>query len=455
MKSTEFETMQDGQVNTISAIDMLADLKTKINLGIFGRTGSGKSSLLWNFMFEALKDDNAVFVLMDLKSGEELSPFAVLPQTQRFTDNVHEVLPILEEVNRIRERRSIRKREDGLTTQDFSRLYVIIDEYPSIVHMRNKKTSNAIIDALIDLFNKGRSVNIMPVITAQESTKECLSNIKSSITSCVALNCSRQDCKNILGHPGAEMLKPGQCLYQPERENETSEKYCVDVPYINQATRDALLREYKAKAEALEAEPEDDEAEEEVPFCPFEDMEELQDEPEQCVMAEDTMPTTLPPEDGKRMDAVTNSELSIVLERLERLEKKQEQALQERQVDQTTDILQAILEEMRKQRIQHEEDSARMTAIESEMAALRDEQNRKCHRQGKAMLSRFWYFMQSKVLPLILVVVMKLIPVALCVVAVAVFVTHPAVAVLCAIGLFLIVQLAKLVTDYRTWGWKY
>ena len=190
---------------------------------IAGATGSGKSTLLNTVIYTALlfAPPEKQFILIDPKRVE-LIDYARLPHTiMRATEPPQIAAALTGAVSLIEDRyKRLEKRRAKL--YDGSDVYIIIDELADLLTV-DKKTFLPLLQRIAQI---GRAARVHLIAATQRPTKDILSGqLKVNLDARLALRtASRQDSRNIIETPGAELLpRYGHGLYlipefrQPER----------------------------------------------------------------------------------------------------------------------------------------------------------------------------------------------------------------------------------------------
>lgn len=179
------------------------DILIKQNhLLIAGATGSGKSTLVNDLIWQLLYSADISLVLIDPKRVE-LVRYKDLPQTMRHATERDDIEYTLEQVCAIMDSRYDDMAKRGLRVYDGRAIYVIIDEYADICD--NKK----IVASVIRLAQLGRASKIHVWVATQRPTRDVINGrIKVNLDCKVALRCSSaQDSRNIVGIPDAKDIK--------------------------------------------------------------------------------------------------------------------------------------------------------------------------------------------------------------------------------------------------------
>ena len=449
----ELLELNQPEENTISAADMLADMMNLTNLCVAGTTGSGKSVLLRNFIHEAVKDSNNLFALIDLKSGATLYPYKDLPQTLFYAeynggDSLYKVYDVLAKVERIRQTRIEKMKTEDAT---FPTVFLIIDEFPKLTRISERKLKKAIMDVFMDILAMGRESNIFPVIATQEVTKEILGSVKSVVNSWVALICANaQESRNILGHSGAEKLpRFGQCIYKPTQRDE-DERHCLEIPLCTKQDAKELVARLKAEDDAdveIEAEPE------EIPFSPEDDtMEQVQFSDQTEPDEPDDLTTQV-----ERFAAMVDELCAANAELVQPAYQPEPEA---KEPDPNTALLQAILSELQQQNASRAEDSARMAALEKDIMDIKNEQQRarEAAQMCKRKSSLAWLKEKAQgflTFDRVATTTMYMIAVLAALIAFVFFVSHPVIFLVSAVVSVIVIQTAQFIKHIIVWGWRY
>lgn len=147
---------------------------------VAGRTGSGKSRLITQLLFNALPDvlrKTTIIYGIDMKDGVELGPW--VHWMQDLADDYDKVLPLLNQIDQIRHERNQTLREHGATkvsiNTDTPLITLIVDEMAELSGAvgREDRTRQEQCQRLLDrILRLGRSAGITVIGSSQDPRKE-------------------------------------------------------------------------------------------------------------------------------------------------------------------------------------------------------------------------------------------------------------------------------------------
>lgn len=176
------------------------DIAKNPNLIIAGTTGSGKSVLLNNIIYNLYRNTNSTVFLIDPKNVE-FSKFYGVERT--YVGHTYKAaLSIVEKLNVIMNKRYLYSRE---VISELDPLILIIDEFASLILDDNKKV---FYNQLCLLSQKCRAAKIHIIIATQRPSTDVISGvIKANFPARIACRVSSHvDSKVILDQTGAEDL---------------------------------------------------------------------------------------------------------------------------------------------------------------------------------------------------------------------------------------------------------
>lgn len=170
------------------------------HIAIWGQTGSGKTTILMSIIAECLSNRTDLYFI-DGKT--EFSSFSVFyPREKIATDN-NEVVSLLKRVSEtIMERQkqmatAVQKRKElGLTGFDIKLkpIVVVADEVGSIVASMSSKEKKELVNNLLQIVQKGRSVSVFLVMASQSPATTVLpSDIRSQFSTRILLGSATGD----------------------------------------------------------------------------------------------------------------------------------------------------------------------------------------------------------------------------------------------------------------------
>lgn len=170
------------------------------HMAVWGRTGSGKTTVLMNIIAQCFSNDTD---LLFIDGKTEFSSFSIFyPSSKIVTDNA-DVLNLLKHVTEtIMERQKIiadevkRRKKLGLTGFDLGLkpIVVIGDEIGSIVAGMTAKEKKQFVAYLTQIVQKGRSVSVFLVVASQSPAVDVLPNgIRSQFSTKILLGSASGD----------------------------------------------------------------------------------------------------------------------------------------------------------------------------------------------------------------------------------------------------------------------
>lgn len=191
VKKPYFLTLQKG---------LTINLAKYPHMAVWGRTGSGKTTVLMNIIAQCFSNDTD---LLFIDGKTEFSSFSIFyPSSKIVTDNV-DVLNLLKHVTAtIMERQKIiadevkRRKKLGLTGFDLGLkpIVVIGDEIGSIVAGMTAKEKKQFVAYLTQIVQKGRSVSVFLIVASQSPAVDVLPNgIRSQFSTKILLGSASGD----------------------------------------------------------------------------------------------------------------------------------------------------------------------------------------------------------------------------------------------------------------------
>lgn len=191
VKKPYFLTLQKG---------LTINLAKYPHMAVWGRTGSGKTTVLMNIIAQCFSNDTD---LLFIDGKTEFSSFSIFyPSSKIVTDNA-DVLNLLKHVTAtIMERQKIiadevkRRKKLGLTGFDLGLkpIVVIGDEIGSIVAGMTAKEKKQFVAYLTQIIQKGRSVSVFLIVASQSPAVDVLPNgIRSQFSTKILLGSASGD----------------------------------------------------------------------------------------------------------------------------------------------------------------------------------------------------------------------------------------------------------------------
>lgn len=170
------------------------------HVAIWGQTGSGKTTVLMSVIAQCLSNNTELY-FVDGKT--EFSSFSVFyPKEKIATDNI-EVVSLLKHISEIIMKRqkqmasAVQKRKElGLTGFDIKLkpIVVVADEVGSIVASMSSKEKTELVNNLLQIVQKGRSVSVFLVMASQSPATTVLpSDIRSQFSTRILLGSATGD----------------------------------------------------------------------------------------------------------------------------------------------------------------------------------------------------------------------------------------------------------------------
>lgn len=215
---------------------------------VAGATGSGKSvvlngliyAALYRFPHDANSPKNVGLILIDNGKGVEFIDYKDLPHTLRYAYTLEESISALEYGLAIARKRFEDMRNKRLKTYDGGDVYILIDEFASLILNGEKKVSNLV----QDIAQLGRAAKVHIILATQCPLAEVLpTRIKVNFDAQLGLRTrSSQDSRNILGCSGCELLpRYGQGFYMIP---DFTKPELYNIPMVEQADIDRIVQHW-------------------------------------------------------------------------------------------------------------------------------------------------------------------------------------------------------------------
>lgn len=170
------------------------------HIAVWGQTGSGKTTVLMSIIAQCLSNETNLFFI-DGKT--EFSSFSVFyPKEKIATDNI-EVISLLKGISQMIIKRqkqmakAVQKRKElGLTGFDvkLKPVVVIADEVGSIIAGMSSKEKKELVNSLLQIVQKGRSVSVFLVMASQSPAVTVLpSDVRSQFSTRILLGSATGD----------------------------------------------------------------------------------------------------------------------------------------------------------------------------------------------------------------------------------------------------------------------
>ena len=170
------------------------------HIAVWGQTGSGKTTVLMSIIAQCLSNETDLFFI-DGKT--EFSSFSVFyPKEKIATDNI-EVVSLLKGISQIITNRQKqmanavqKKKELGLTGFDvkLKPVVIIADEVGSVIAGMSSKEKKELVNNLLQIVQKGRSVSVFLVMASQSPATTVLpSDIRSQFSTKILLGSATGD----------------------------------------------------------------------------------------------------------------------------------------------------------------------------------------------------------------------------------------------------------------------
>ncbi|KXU01359.1 FtsK/SpoIIIE family protein [Streptococcus constellatus] len=209
------EELQVEPYSLILQNDTRVPLSICPHIGIFGRSGSGKTTVLYSLILQFF-NMGADCVFIDGKM--EFSSFSAFYPKQKIVSEKDKILALLDEVcDEITIRQGImaeevnKRRKIGLTGYDINLmpLIVIADEIGSIVSSMSTKERNQFFSYLSQISQKGRSVSTFLIIGNQFANVETLpNNIRSQLSTRILLGTANNELQRMVFNE-SKIIKTG------------------------------------------------------------------------------------------------------------------------------------------------------------------------------------------------------------------------------------------------------
>lgn len=180
--------------------NLVLNLSKFPHIAVWGQTGSGKTTVLMSVIAQCLSNNTELY-FVDGKT--EFSSFSVFyPKEKIATDNI-EVVSLLKYISEIIMKRqkqmasAVQKRKElGLTGFDIKLkpIVVVADEVGSIIAGMSSKKKKELVNNLLQIVQKGRSVSVFLVMASQSPATTVLpSDIRSQFSTRILLGSATGD----------------------------------------------------------------------------------------------------------------------------------------------------------------------------------------------------------------------------------------------------------------------
>lgn len=213
---------------------VLIDMVKNPHLLIGGSTGSGKSSLLHNIIFNLFMHSDCNIFIADTK-GVEFANYQKLSDRFNIVENIGGFLNVLRYLVHIMERRyALLKKNSALK---FKPLVLMIDEFADLVMQDDENKTGY--NLLCRLVQKCRAAGIYCILATQRPSVDIITGtIKANFPARIALGtASGIDSRIVINKQGAENLSIGQAII-------SNYKYDLDTFNVFYNSVDDLLGYY-------------------------------------------------------------------------------------------------------------------------------------------------------------------------------------------------------------------
>lgn len=180
--------------------NLILNLSKFPHIAIWGQTGSGKTTVLMSIIAQCLSNKTDLY-FVDGKT--EFSSFSVFYPKEKIATNNNEVVSLLKHVSETIMKRqeqmasAVQKRKElGLTGFDIKLkpIVVVADEVGSIVASMSSKEKKELVNNLLQIVQKGRSVSVFLVMASQSPATTVLpSDIRSQFSTRILLGSATGD----------------------------------------------------------------------------------------------------------------------------------------------------------------------------------------------------------------------------------------------------------------------
>ena len=170
------------------------------HIAVWGQTGSGKTTVLMSIIAQCLSNTTDLY-FVDGKT--EFSSFGVFYPKEKIATNNEEVIALLKEISNLIVKRqkqmatAVQKRKElGLTGFDvkLKPVVIIADEVGSVIAGMSSKEKKEMVNSLLQIVQKGRSVSVFLVMASQSPATTVLpSDIRSQFSTRILLGSATGD----------------------------------------------------------------------------------------------------------------------------------------------------------------------------------------------------------------------------------------------------------------------
>lgn len=170
------------------------------HIAVWGQTGSGKTTFLMSIIAQCLSNTTNLY-FVDGKT--EFSSFGVFYPKEKIATNNEEVIALLKEISNLIFKRQkqmagvVQKRKElGLTGFDvkLKPVVIIADEVGSVIAGMSSKEKKELVNSLLQIVQKGRSVSVFLVMASQSPATTVLpSDVRSQFSTRILLGSATGD----------------------------------------------------------------------------------------------------------------------------------------------------------------------------------------------------------------------------------------------------------------------
>lgn len=194
------DDLKQKQYNLKLQKNLTLNLSRFPHIAIWGQTGSGKTTVLMSIIAQLLSSDTDIYFI-DGKT--EFSSFSVFYPSEKIVTDNKDVLQMLKHVSETIMKRqeqmaqSVKTRKElGLTGFDvkLKPIVIVADEVGSIVASMSSKEKKELVNNLIQIAQKGRSVSVFLIMASQSPATTVLpSDIRNQFTTRILLGSATGD----------------------------------------------------------------------------------------------------------------------------------------------------------------------------------------------------------------------------------------------------------------------
>ena len=194
------DDLKQKQYNLKLQKNLTLNLSRFPHIAIWGQTGSGKTTVLMSIIAQLLSSDTDIYFI-DGKT--EFSSFSVFYPSEKIVTDNKDVLQMLKHVSETIMKRqeqmaqSVKTRKElGLTGFDvkLKPIVIVADEVGSIVASMSSKEKKELVNNLIQIVQKGRSVSVFLIMASQSPATTVLpSDIRNQFTTRILLGSATGD----------------------------------------------------------------------------------------------------------------------------------------------------------------------------------------------------------------------------------------------------------------------